>query len=160
MPGGKVHYDLWKTFLPLAALTGAASAALVDFYTGVIFVIAYWLGRYIDPDLDLIGITNAESRMMRELKIFGVALVMWFVPYAYFMRFVGIGRKGHRNFFSHFPGVSTIIRVAWMLWLPLLILWWYYPIERSVLLRDGLAALIVGLTFADLIHYLADALDK
>jgi len=98
----------------------------------------------------------SEGRLMRELKIFGLFIVVVYFPYAYAMRFVGFGRKGHRNFFSHFPLVSTIIRVAWLLAIPLLCLWYFkvpVPYER---LMYPLVAAVAGLTLSDTLHFAAD----
>jgi hypothetical protein len=110
---------------------------------------------YIDPDLDLIGITNAESRMMKHFKLFGAMMVAYWLPYAYVMRFVGLGRKGHRNFFSHFPGISTAIRLGWILVIPigLTIYYNFTPPYHAIL---GLVGVWAGLTFADTLHYIMD----
>jgi uncharacterized metal-binding protein len=152
MPNGEIHLRMWRTYFPLAA----ASAALVlvvfqDLGLALGVLGGYLLGRYIDPDLDQVGITSAEGRLMRELKIVGVLVTAWFVPYGYAMK--------HRSFLSHFPGVSTAIRLGWLLVLPLLAVWYFQP-SLPVWAVPVLAAVFAGLTLADTVHYLLDTQSK
>jgi len=159
MPNGKIHYRNWYYAAPIAFIGGGAVFYLTggDLIVSMCVPLGYFLGRWIDPDLDQVGITNAEGRMMGELKIFGAITTAWFLPYAYIMRFVAIGRKGHRNFFSHFPGVGTVIRLVWMFWAIALVFWWYrwdYTYPLHILL-----GIFVGLTLADGVHYIADVLE-
>jgi hypothetical protein len=116
--------------------------------------IGYYFGRYIDPDLDLISTSASESRLMEDFGIFGSIIVGYFVIYAYLMRFVGIGKKGHRNFYSHFPGVSTIIRLIWLLAPPTLVSWWFMDIPTELWVLY--AGLFCGLLLADCIHFILD----
>lgn len=161
MASGKQHYNYWKAFIPVAVavsvlVTGLLLANRVPIWIGVMILPGYFLGRYLDPDLDLLGLSSAEGRLMRELKIIGVVITMWFLPYAYVMRFVGLGRKGHRNFFSHFPGVSTAIRLIWLLvpiYTPVIYFAGYQPGWLDANLLSGVW---LGLTIADTIHYFAD----
>lgn len=160
MPGGDVHLSLWKKGIPLSAIgSGLLLAASQDPYMAGAAAAGYLLGRYISPDLDLIGLSSDEGRMMQELKVFGLFVVMWFMPYAYIMRFVGIGRKGHRNFFSHFPFISTFIRLAWLLGPFIAAVYYWEPglVQANI---DWLYSLSLGIflghSLSDLIHYLAD----
>jgi len=93
--------------------------------------------------------------MMRELKIVGAVLVAWFVIYAWVMRFVGFGRKGHRNFFSHFPFVSTAIRIVWLLFIPAVSVW-YFNVAVHPLVFTGLVGAFFGLSLADTLHFVGD----
>jgi hypothetical protein len=52
----------------------------------------------------------------------------------------------HRSFFSHFPIISTLIRVTWAIF-PLVLLW-YLPVHTILWL--------IGLILADTVHYLLD----
>lgn len=157
MPSGKTHFNIWKMGWSLCLpLTITLALATSDWYMLALFPLGYLMGRWIDPDLDLVGMSNAESRMMADFKIVGALITGWFVPYAYLMRFVGTDkRKGHRNFFSHFPGVSTIIRLAWLLWPTYLGVWYQYgvtiPLDKTIIV-------FAGLTLADTLHYGADVL--
>lgn len=159
MASGREHYEYWKLLSPVTVPVAAwIWVASKDPIIPASIVAGYLMGAIIDPDLDLVGITNAESRAMRHLKIFGVILTMWFLPYAYFMRFIGIGKKGHRNFFSHMPGISTVIRLLW-LFAPFLLFGYfkhgYIPGELEISIFIGLW---IGLTFSDTVHYVADVI--
>jgi len=170
MPPGHVHYKIWKgtlIFIPIAAAIVYYAALYTRSFNPVIsalgVLIGGLLGRWIDPDLDLIGITNSESRMMRDLKLFGALLTAWWIPYSYLMRFVGIGKKGHRNFFSHFPGVSTLIRMLWLAAFPPFSFGAYWLMDHFTpppwLTPYGSAlalGIFVGLTVTDTTHYIAD----
>lgn len=160
MPDGATHYRIWKDRIPLAVVVGTTVGILdKDPLVAVGFISGYLMGRYVDPDADLIGVTSSEGRLMRELKIFGVLLTMWLFPYAYLMRFVGLnGRKGHRNFFSHFPIVGTLIRYIWIFGLPMFLYWWYiadFPIWFPAVVLSSFS----GLCLADIFHWVAD-MDK
>lgn len=160
MPNGETHYRIWKTAAPVAVFYSAAfGLATASWEFGLITFAGYLLGRYISPDLDLIGINNDESRMMEELGPVGVVGVMLFFPYAYMMRFLGIGRRGHRNFFSHFPYISTTIRILWLLLIPGLLLWKFYPII-FLWAPTIVGGLVAGLGFADFLHWLADITER
>jgi uncharacterized metal-binding protein len=158
MPSGKTHYSNYKkaaVLVPPLALLALASTG--DAWTALGVPVGYFLGRWIDPDLDQVSITDCEGRMMRDLKLAGAIFVAWWLPYAYLMRFVGIGRKGHRNFFSHFPGVGTALRLLWLFAAPIAAIWWY---DWSLTWEQWgvLFGVWIGLTFSDTIHYLADIL--
>lgn len=164
MSDGETHIKAWKAGIPVsvgvsALLLAAGKQLNLPDDTLLALVIpqfvGYLSGYIIDPDLDQIGITSGEGRAMRSLKILGVFFTMWFFPYAYIMRFVGIGRKGHRNFFSHFPGVSTLIRLLWLYALPVF-LWWWYVSDIPTLAWVSFAYYWLGLTLADAIHYILD----
>jgi uncharacterized metal-binding protein len=156
MPSGKVHNQIWKKNYWIAVLFSALCLVVLnDAVLPVFVLVGYFLGRYLSPDLDLIGINSDEGRMMRELKIIGVFLVMYFFLYAYLMRFVGIGRKGHRNFFSHFPGISTAIRLGWVV-IPVAILLTHFGVHIPTISYTIVLGIFAGLTIADGLHYLAD----
>jgi uncharacterized metal-binding protein len=155
MPSGKVHMKIWRHAWLLPICFCAAVSIWGYPIIGALIVIGYFLGRWIDPDLDELGLTSSEGRMMRELKVFGVLLTMLYLPYAYLMRFVGIGRRGHRNFFSHFPVIGTAIRLAWLLMIPGLIAW-HYGFQPTQDLIHGLFGVLIGLSIADWLHWAAD----
>lgn len=174
MADGDTHYRGWKAG-SVSAITAAAGIAGLALYAGepVLLVAAaatpagYFLGRWLSPDLDLVGANSDESRMMRELKIIGALIFAWFSIYAYVMRFVGVGRKGHRNFFSHFPVISTTIRIAWLLLFPLIsipiYLIWKNGYSEYLLLPQvvfSVLGVICGLSLADTVHYMLDVTHK
>ena len=155
MSTGEVHYSVYNWWRWLVIVVGV----LTGFYNiplALGILIGYFvIARYITPDQDQVGITSEESRIMQELKIFGVLVICYFLPYAYFMRFIGIGRKGHRNFFSHTPGVGSLIRLTYLI-MPLIACFLYFKWEFneiSVLLFVGA---FLGLSFNDFLHSIYD----
>lgn len=119
------------------------------------WVTGYWIGKYITPDFDLIGLSWSEGELMRDFKIFGVVIVMWFMPYAYIMRFVGLGRKGHRNFFSHFPLIGSLIRLFWLV-SPAAAAWIYFDLPLYPEMGYALVGVYLGLSLADGLHFIGD----
>ena len=81
---------------------------------------------------------------MNELKITG------YVLYGISSIYGAIFRRFHRKWITHFPGVSTVIRLAFIL-LPIGVLWpglLDYPVV--------LIGVWFGLSIADALHYLID----
>ena len=148
MPDGKFHFSEYKKFAWLTILL-SLPLLLVEPLVGVGCVFGYFiLGRYITPDLDHRNFTSDEYRMMRELKFFGSLLAGLFQPYGYLFK--------HRSFLSHFPFISTLIRLIWLLGVPVGILWVYVDNgARFNIMLFGLGVW-VGLGIADLIHWFFD----
>ena len=97
--------------VPLSILLSVA-----DFKFGLGNIIGYTFHRWCDNDLDLMGVNSAEGRQVNELWILGVYMFGMSSMYgACFRRF-------HRHWVTHFPGVSTIIRLFFMFIFPFLIL--------------------------------------
>lgn len=112
------------------------------------------MGAIMDGDLDQIGLSSAEGRAMRAAGCIGVLWVMYWMPYAYIMP--------HRSFLSHFPYVSTAIRLAY-LFAPILALAYYFGVLGYLdhpIVFAGLFGLWSGLGQADMIHYTLDILHK
>ena len=148
MPDGITHYKFykmgWAVVLPTSIIVCAVKPEF-----GVGISVGYALGRWIDPDLDQIAITGAEGRVLHELGIFGKVFV------AYSTLYGAVFYKHHRSFLTHFPGVSTSIRLGYFFW------WLYFAID---ILYDWEIwfgfGVFIGLSFADLIHYLLDKFYK
>lgn len=156
MPSGEVHYHLYRSMMPFAILIGGV-AMFYSIITGLGFIIGYLiLGRYLDPDLDQVSILSAEGRMMRELGIFGALLAGYFVPYAYMMRWAG----GHRSFLTHFPFVSTFIRLLYLLLPGFIILIILGITDLPSYFWNGLLGIWLGLSYADTMHWTQDLWKK
>jgi hypothetical protein len=123
--------------------------------------------RYVDPDLDQIGITSADGRMIREIPVFGYLFSGWWTIYAYAMNVLcaitgtSKGKLGaHRSLFTHtlFPG--TIIRVIWFN-IPVFAILMYIKIDLSVYGMDILSYIstqTIAMMLGDVIHYRLDGL--
>lgn len=143
MPDGTTHHNIWKAGW-LVAFPASLYSVTIHHEFGIGMTIGYALGRYIDPDWDIVGTTEAEGRMMNELKITGYLL------YGISSIYGAIFRRFHRKWMTHFPGISTAIRMAFIL-LPIGLLWngvFNFPVV--------LIGIWFGLSIADGLHYVAD----
>lgn len=126
------------------------SLALVDWQFSLGNIVGYSCGRWIDPDWDIFGSNNAEGRMVNEIPLLGHFL------YGISSTYGSIFRRKHRSFLTHFPGVSTIIRLVFVLLFPF-ILGDYLGIN---FIGNGWHKFWVGfwagLSQADGIHYYLD----
>lgn len=126
--------------------------ASYDWRLGAGNLIGYSLGRWVDPDWDLMGTNNAEGRMVNEVPIIGHFL------YGISSSYGSMFRKYHRSFITHFPFVSTIIRLFFVGIVPFLIC-----DNLGINLIGGGWYIIwigiwIGLSQADLIHWFLDTI--
>ena len=112
-------------------------------------IVGYGLGRYVNPDSDQVGISYGEGRAMNNLGIVGIILVGYMAIYG------AVFRRFHRNFWTHTPAFSTIIRMVYLFWWIPLVHYWnsitYSWIELSVLL-----GIFIGLSMSDAMHSMSD----
>lgn len=74
---------------------------------GISLILGGWMGYLIDPDLDELQRTYTERRVFRYLgRRVGKAWQAIWAPYAALI--------DHRSFWSHIPGVGTVIRALWL----------------------------------------------
>lgn len=163
MADGRTHNAMLHnmTFLvyvtaPLWLFLGSRLGWVYVTTAAIATLAGYRLALYVSPDLDLLGLSVSEGLLLRRYGILGLLVVMWFMPYAYVMRFVGFGRKGHRNFFSHFPGVGTLIRHRWLFLPADVVLLWSGSADLQTVYLAIMVGLLLGGTIADTIHYIAD----
>src|SRR5512146_1570477 len=116
MPSGKIHYRLWRRSWWIAgavASVGTVEILSKGMYSLLIlpscFLLGYGLGALIDPDLDLRTITEVEKRWQKIP--FHFMFRIWWRLYAKLMSSLG----GHRSFITHCPGVSSAIRMGWLI---------------------------------------------
>ena len=135
MPNGETHLKITAALI--------ATSAAVCVYGGY----SQWhtagvaTGLLITPDLDLAENGSYAMRMLHKIPVVGSALAgLWFwywLPYGKLIK--------HRSFWSHAPIISTLIRIAY-------ILWWFWFVPDSVIY----GAWVVGLCVADAGHIVAD----
>jgi len=112
-------------------------------------LVGYGFGSVCDPDWDLVTANNAESRLLK-IPILGHFLfgISSFYGSYFFHK--------HRGFWSHFPVVSTIIRILFVFTIPFILLD-YWGIN---LIGDGGYMFYLGfwsgLSQADGIHWFLD----
>jgi len=116
---------------------------------GIGTIIGYGMGRYIGPDWDIVGINTNEGKIINELKFFGYFL------YGISSIYGAIFRKFHRSAITHFPILSTSIRLLFVFW------WIGFLYYFNIIQFDwwqfwfGLGILF-GLSESDLNHWLCD----
>lgn len=165
MPDGVHHHRVWRRNWLWVPPLSVLAYGLVDpikltytctdlgCFSGNLFVslgvfLGYGMGRYIDPDLDQMGTTAAEGRMVNEIPILGVFL------YGHWATYGAIFRKKHRSFLTHFPLVSTGIRLFYQFYGIFLILSlknWIFPWILHLFI-----GIFIGLSFADFLHWKED----
>lgn len=151
------YYLKWGVIIPPIAIITTAFVYLnfKDLVLTLVWAasvpIGYLIGAYLNPDSDQISVTLGEGMAMRRFKIFGVLFVAYWTIYAYIMQMVG----GHRSFWTHFPYISTFIRMMYGL-IPFWV-WFFYT--KSDLYYWEIVAFCgvwVGLGISDNIHYYLD----
>lgn len=153
MPNNKVHHSYWKIFFPLAVLLSVAVGVVMwDIYAGLLVFAGYLLGAICDPDLDQISITGAEGRAMRQFGLLGVLYSAYWMPYAYLIP--------HRSWVSHSIGISTAIRLIYLMLIPLGVATYlgvvYMDDTTMTLLIYIFGYVWMGLTLADSVHIILD----
>lgn len=128
MPDGATHHEYWNKYL-----TPVGIACAIGFATGFFYwngypaeyffwvFVSYLSGRYVDPDLDIEGVTASEGRMSRELDLFGLLWRWWWMLYALLLSYIvkrlkikgGVG-GAHRTWLSHTIVPGTIIRMIFV----------------------------------------------
>jgi len=128
---------------------------------GISLILGGWMGYLIDPDLDELQRTYTERRVFRYLgrRVGKVWQAIW-APYAALI--------DHRSFWSHIPGVGTVIRALWLgivLALPFLAFFAFFgPPVLDVLPNLGgyaldptwLFWLLAGWSVQDTVHWALD----
>lgn len=161
MPSGEVHYKYWKRNRWAGIVLGIGLFSALSYVGGVVSfelwgikhslshgllvglgaTLGYMLGAVIDPDLDIMGTTKAEGRMMRIPWPVGAFLYSWWSFYG------ATFRRHHRSFWTHSYVVSTAIRWLWQFW-PVL--------RKNPALDTLLIGVFLGLCLSDGIHIWLD----
>ncbi|NWJ96882.1 MAG: metal-binding protein [Chloroflexi bacterium] len=148
MPMGRTH-RLINTYLCVPLVVGATVAAhwspLQALSCGVGYCFATF---FMNPDLDLDSV---------GYQSWGPLRIIWW-PYQKIL--------AHRSYFSHFPVISTVLRIVYLMWFPVLMIallgssvqmvaretifdWW--PIIGAYLLM-----FILGMIVSDTLHAILD----
>lgn len=153
MPAGEVHYKYYKRGYWFIFIETLFLISL-DFKVGLGNLLGYSIGRWIDPDWDLVTANNSESRMINEIPILGHFL------YGISSTYGSIFRRYHRSFITHFPFVSTAIRLLFVGFIPFIvgdnlginfIGGGWYKFHLGVW---------IGLSQADAIHWFLDSMSE
>lgn len=149
MPAGEIHYKYFKRGY-LVEIPFTVILLMWDWQFAFGNICGYSFHRWCDNDWDIFGSNNAEGRMVNELPIIGH--FMYGISSTYGSMF----RRKHRSFITHFPGVSTLVRLIFVFVVPF-ILFDYYGIN---LIGNGWhkfhLGFWTGLSQADFIHWFLD----
>jgi O-antigen/teichoic acid export membrane protein len=148
LPSGIVHYNFFKAGY-LIEIPEALYLTILNPFIGIPHLVGYSAHRYIDNDWDILGTNKAESRAIHELKIFG------YILYGISSIYGAIFMRHHRSIQTHFPIVSTIIRLFFVFWW-LLLLYYFGYIHYAVWQLEIFLGFLWGLSQADMTHYFAD----
>lgn len=149
MPAGNVHYKYYmKGYWVEIPLT--LSLVFVDWQLSLGNIVGYTFHRWCDNDWDLTIASEADGRALRELPIIGKFLFGISSTYA------GFFRRYHRHWITHFPGISTLIRLCFVFITPLV----FFDSWNINLIGNGWHKFWLGWWFgqsqADGIHYYLD----
>lgn len=140
MPSKQVH-DAISSTASVAAFSIGQWVVGLDPALSVTMMFGVWCGIPLTPDLDV-----AENRKKRT-----VWNIFWY-PYAKFMP--------HRHPLSHWPVLSTLLRLLYIVLLPALVLLafdqWYNVTTLLYGYRDFVIAWFFGLVISDTLHWFAD----
>ena len=148
MPDGRTHHVIWGRAWPVVLGTVGVLLVIQEYELAAGITLGYGLGRYLDPDLDVMGTTGGDARMVNELPVLGLLL------YGYWSVYGAFFRRHHRSKWTHSPFISTAIRFVYQFWLPALAIY-HYHVNWAWWLMLGMYG---GLTFADVLHWAADTL--
>lgn len=153
MPDGGTHHHYFKKgyhySIPVSVVV-----SFLDLRIGIGYIAGYSFHRWCDNDWDIFGSNNAEGRLVNEIPVLGHFL------YGVSSTYGSIFRRKHRSIITHFPYLSTIIRLLFVFLLPFVLLdYWginilYYRVDLFFL------GFWLGLSHADGIHYYLDLTDK
>jgi len=141
VPDGVTHDKITTAMFPVAVLIGAATG------DPVVFVASYALEYIVNPDLDQPGLTRAEGHVMRSLGCFAAPWVGYWTMYGV------IFKRWHRSAITHFPVLSTLFRLVYLLAIPAC---YYKPLLGFI--QAHWVAILLGLSLGDAFHYIADLL--
>jgi len=114
LPSGEIHYKFFKrgylVEIPLSLLL-----IPINWKFALGNIVGYSFHRFCDNDMDIQGVSACEGRAVNEIPILGH--FMFGVSSAY----GSIFRRHHRSFITHFPYVSTLIRLVFFFTFPLLL---------------------------------------
>jgi len=114
LSAGPVHFKYYLKGYKYAIVVSALSA-LANWKFGIGYITGYTLGRWIDPDWDLMGTNNAEGRLVNELPLLGHLL------YGLSSAYGSIFRKHHRSWMTHWPVISTLGRLIFIFFIPFVV---------------------------------------
>lgn len=148
MPSGKTHYNFYKAGF-LVEIPEFAYLFTLNKIIALSHLVGYFIHRWADNDWDIMGVNKSESRVVKELPILG-----YFI-FAISSFYGAVFRHKHRSFLTHFPIVSTVIRLGFIFfWIPPL--YYFGVLDYQQWHSQVFWGVLWGLSQADMEHWLAD----
>lgn len=175
MPNGKTHQlahtRYRKAFYVVSAITCVIVVLVTKspIWVGIVLwagsLFGWQQGKYIEPDLDQLGMTISEGTAIRNFGIGGWIFTGWWTAYAVAMNIIAYvtgtqngGLGAHRTFWTHSYVFSTAIRFVW-LYAPMYITAFRFLLTMNifviVLLVFNLGN-FQGLAYSDALHIYMD----
>ncbi len=150
MPPGFFHHRIYKSCYIIMIPTSIYLIFWNPIF-GIGSILGYLFGRYCDPDWDIATGSSAEFRAINELKIFG------YVLYGISSFYGAVFMRHHRSMITHFPVLSTVIRLIFLFWWIGLL--YYFNVIQFDWWQLWLGlGIIFGLSESDLNHWLCDSI--
>lgn len=147
MSSGKAHNTITKfAVIPTVIVT----ARLFDMPAALVTSLGCLSGIILTPDLDQEGINCTEWQIVKKSAGLGFLWLMFWYPYAMIIP--------HRHFLSHFPVISTLIRLIYVLFIPFVLSVYFGYTNVWYTLLPHIGYFFMGLCVSDTLHYLADIL--
>lgn len=148
MPMGRTHRAV-NTYMCLPITGGAIYAAHWSLPMAASFAVGYCFATFfMNPDLDLDSV---------GYQSWGPLRIIWW-PYQKAL--------AHRSYFSHFPVISTLLRIVYLMWFPVLLLLLLGGSVQAVaretifdwrpVVGPYLLIFILGMIISDSIHTILD----
>lgn len=148
MASGQIHQRTHKEVRWVAVIAGILTySATSEWLPSVMLLFGYWLGLYLDPDLDKKQTTIAENRWKNSYFFFW--LLPWVKLYGIVSHYI-LG--GHRSPLTHLPGLSSAIRMVWF-GFPIIFVW---ESLDPIITRNILVGIWLGLSISDSVHVAKD----
>jgi hypothetical protein len=119
MASGEIHQDYlnkaWIFIIPfsiLVFLIALLNQVDLPFLYPIFICFNYWLCDFIDPDNDLMGMTQSEGRILRLSKKYWIGFLgALFVSYSFIYAYIVGLFGGHRSWLSHGWIIGTLFRM-------------------------------------------------
>jgi uncharacterized metal-binding protein len=144
MASGKQHAIVSACAAPLA---GAALTAALGLKAGAGAAAGCLGGILVGPDLDQVDnaiIHHGERRFIKYVPVLGY---LWLALWDLYARLIP-----HRHPLSHFPGIGTIGRVGWLLFVVRVLGFDILTVDH-----EFLVGVVMGLAISDTLHWIMDS---
>jgi uncharacterized metal-binding protein len=145
MPSGFAHSS--STIILSGVVAGAMLA--LDYQPELVTsaTIGVLAGLFIGPDWDVDGGNISDYHARKSLGVLPAAIFsFWKAPYAIALR--------HRSFTSHFPIISTLVRIAYIFFPILIVLFRNQNTKHGRIIFRSVLSQVLSIPFISLMYFL------